>query len=128
MMLVSLQQAKDHLRMDHDDDDNDITLKVHAASGAVVNYVKSDNIYQYAEDSEGEIVTDSSGDPVVLLDSSGDPVPKFEVQAAVLIMLGELYMNREAELQGEVAAQWGYGYLPQPVIALLYPLRDPALA
>lgn len=117
MMLVSLQQAKDHLRMDHDDDDNDITLKVHAASGAVVNYLKSgaDSFL----DSSGEPETDSSGDPV------GVP---FEVQAAVLIMLGELYMNREAELQGEVAAQWGYGYLPQPVIALLYPLRDPAVA
>jgi len=115
MMLVTLQEASDHLRRDTDADDDDLTLKIHAASGAVLNYLKSASPYEI----------DSNGDPVE--DSSG-PVVRFEVKAAVLLMLGELYKNREAEQAGEVPTQWGYGYLPRPVVALLYPLRDPALA
>ncbi|MFD2404904.1 hypothetical protein ACFSVK_02515 [Azorhizophilus paspali] len=43
-------------------------------------------------------------------------------------MLGELYKHREADQDGEVPTQWGFGYLPRPVVALLYQLRDPALA
>lgn len=116
MMLVTLQEASDHLRRDTSDDDADLELKIHAASGAVRRYLKSASPYEI--DSSGNPVTDSSGEPVVL----------FEVRAAVLLMLGELYKSREGEQGGEIPTQWGYGYLPRPVVALLYPLRDPALA
>jgi len=119
-MLVTLEQAKDHLQMDHDADDADITLKIHAASGAVVNYLKSSADPYF--DSSGNVITDSSGDPEV----------PFEVKAATLILVAEMYKNREGLTEDPIggAAQitYGYGYLPRSVVALLYPLRDPACA
>lgn len=129
MMLVTLQEASDHLRRDTDYDDNDLTLKIHAASAAVMNYLKRDVLaYEPERDSSSEVVRDSNGWPVPALDSNGDPTIRFEVKAAVLLMLGELYKNREGEQAGEIPTQWGYGYLPRPVVALLYPLRDPVVA
>lgn len=116
MMLVTLQEASEHLRRDTTDDDQDLTLKIRAASAAVRRYLK--DVSPYERDSNGDVVVDSSGDPEVL----------FEVRAAVLLLLGELYKNREGEQGGEIPTQWGYGYLPRPVVALLYPLRHPSMA
>ncbi|WP_460640101.1 head-tail connector protein [Larkinella harenae] len=111
-MLVSLQQASDHLRRDTTDDDSDLELKIHAASAAVINYLKA-----------GATFLDTSGG--VPLDTSGNPVGvPYEVQAAVLLMLGVLYRDRD----GQEMSQWELGYLPRPVMALLYPLRDPAMS
>jgi hypothetical protein len=116
-MLVSLVQAKRHLRVTHTADDPDITLKIHAASGAVINYLKS-SAYQWV---------DSSG--AVLEDSNGVLVPH-EVQEATLVLLGWMFSYREGETGESNPAFQAFeqGYLPPPVIALLYPLRDPALA
>lgn len=109
-MLVTLDQAKDHLRIDTDDGDADLELKVHAASGAVLNYLKSSSPYQL----------DENGDPILV---DGAPVTKFEVYAATCLMLG--YLNRDRDDDSDKAYE--QGYLPKPVTALLYPLRDPAL-
>lgn len=128
MMLVTLQEASEHLRRDTDDDDSDLTLKIHAASAAVLNYLKRESLaYEPERDEGGAIILDEHGYPLPALDDEGDPIVRFEVKAAVLLMLGELYKNREGEQGGEVPSQWGYGYLPRPVVALLYPLRDPAV-
>lgn len=113
MMLVTLQQAKDDLKMDHDVDDADITLKIQAASAAIVNYLKD-----YADS-----FLDSSGD--VIMDSSGEPDVPYEIKAATLLMVRDFYMHLEPN---QVDAQYGYGYLPRAVTALLYPLRDPTIA
>lgn len=113
MMLVSLDAAKSHLRVDNSDEDNDITLKIHAASGAVLNYLKS-GANKFL-DSNGDVEIDSANDPV------GVP---YEVEAATLLMLGYLYKDRDENADGAYAQ----GYLPKPVTALLYPLRDPAFA
>lgn len=112
VMLVTLQQARDHLRSDSTDDDNDLTLKIHAASGAVLNYIRNG----------ADIFTDSSGEPV--LDSNGGPIGiPYEVQAATLLMLGYLYKDRD----GDPDKAYEYGYLPMPVMSLLYPHRVPSL-
>ena len=116
MMLVTLEEAKYQLMMDHDQDDPYITLLIQAASAAVVEYLKSGATFL---DSSGEVPVDSAGDP--------EGVP-FQVKAATLILIAEWYKNREAEQDGAIDAQWGFGYLPRPVTALLYPLRDPAMA
>ena len=113
MMLVSLAQGKNHLRVDNDDEDNDLTLKIHAASAAVLNYLKS-GANKFL-DSNGEVEIDSNDDPV------GVP---YEVSAATLLMLGFLYKDRDENADGAFEP----GYLPRPVTALLYPLRQPALA
>jgi hypothetical protein len=115
--LISLDQAKAHLRVDHDEDDADIDLKIGAASEAILDYLKLP-ADAYADDSSGEIEFDSDG-PV--------NVP-MRVQQAVLLLLGEFYRSRDGQQQGEVPTQWGYGYLPRPVVALLYSMRDPTIS
>lgn len=114
MMLVTLQQASDHLRRDTNADDNDLTLKVHAASAAVMNYIQGPGIDGF---------TDSAGD--VFVDSAGDPLDvPYEIQAATLLMVGYLYKNRDENADGA----FDRGYLPAPVTALLTSFRDPSLA
>jgi hypothetical protein len=113
-MLVSLDDGKAHLRVDHDIEDSDIALKIHAASAAVLNYLKAAGIADFV-DSSGELPVDSSG--VV------EWVP-YEVRAATLLMLGYLYKDRD----NDAGHEYETGYLPRPVTALLYARRDPALA
>lgn len=105
VMLVSLEQAKLHLRADTGDGDSDILLKIQAASAIVLNYIKHDG----AEfiDSSGQVITDSSGNPI------GVPA---DIQAAVLLMLGYLYKDRD----GDPNREYELGYLPKPVMALVY--------
>lgn len=123
MMLVTLEQASEHLRRDTNDDDADLILKIHAASGSVLNYLKSQRmLYEQEFDARGNPVFDSSGDPVYQLDSAGDRVLRFEVMAATLLMVGDFYKDRD----GDDTREYEQGYLPRPVTALLYPLRDPA--
>jgi hypothetical protein len=113
--LVTLAQAKAHLRVDHSADDLDIELKIEAASGAVINYLKE----------AAEEFVDSSGDVIMTTDSpSESTVPKV-VQQAVLLMLGDFYKNREPKTDDPVSA-W-FGTLPRAVTALLYSYREPTL-
>lgn len=109
--LVSLEKAKRHLRMDHDADDEMILDITYQASAVVLNYLK---------DTGNDQFMDSSGDMI-----AGVDVP-WEVQAATLIMVGVLYRNPTGE-GGTINPAFSHGMLPDPVTALLYPLRDPAL-
>jgi len=124
MMYVTLERGKQHLNMDHDLDDVLITAYIGAASEAVKNYLKSASPYEVERDSNDDPILDSSGDPIYEVDSSGDKVVKYAVQAATLLQLGFLYKDRDENADGA----YEMGYLPKPVTALLYPLRDPALA
>jgi hypothetical protein len=108
--LVSLTQAKDHLRIDSSAEDSYLGLMIRASSAAVLNYIRSG----------ADLFTDSAGD--VYLDSAGDPIDVPEdVQAATLLLLGFMYRNRDENPDGAFER----GYLPMPVTALLYPYRDP---
>ncbi|WP_122446933.1 head-tail connector protein [Pseudomonas viridiflava] len=107
MMFITLEEAKDHLRVDDDAEDNDIELKTHAASGAVRNYLKS----------AADIYLDAGGSVIAAA------VP-YEVKAATMLMLGYLYKDRDENSNGA----FEQGNLPKPVTALLYSLRMPALA
>lgn len=82
MMLVTLQQASDHLRRDTTDDDTDLTLKIQAASLAVLNYIDDHSFL----DSAGNVEEDSAGNLL------GIPEP---IQCAVLLILGDLYADRD---------------------------------
>lgn len=110
MMLVTLQQGKDHLRRPVSTaEDDDITLKIHAASAIVVNYLDDGATFL---DSAGDLPVDSAGE--------GIDVP-YEVKAATLLMLGELYVNRG----GGQSESFSDAHLPPAVKSLLYPLRIP---
>lgn len=111
MMLVTLQQAKDHLRVDTDFQDNEIALIIEGASDAVARYLTS------TDPEATDAYMDSNGEPITEL------VPPV-VRNATLIMIGYLFRNRD-ENEGEAFER---GYLPKPVTALLYPLKTPAHA
>lgn len=119
-MLVTLQQAREHLRSDSDADDADLTLKIEAASAAVIDYL-------------GDFLPlDSNGDPLV--DSAGDligvkPRAMTRIRQATLVTLAYFYRERDGSQEHAVPTQWGYGYaLPQGATALLYSLRRPTVA
>jgi hypothetical protein len=101
-MLVTLQQASDHLRRDTTDDDNDLTIKIEAASQAVLNYISDDLPFM---NSAGVPDYDSSG---VAIDV---PAP---IQSAVLLILGELYKNRDGEQYNEDVSRQRLGNLIIP--------------
>lgn len=102
--LVTLRQAKRHLRVYHDDDDDTISLYLGAAIASVQEYVD-------------RIVYAVGGAP-----PSGDDGTAIEVTpaitAAILLLLGDLYENREADPESK-----GDAVLPRAVRALLAPYR-----
>src|SRR5207245_838994 len=110
MMLVTLEQASAQLRRDTTDDDADLTLKIKAASRAVVTYLKTPSF----ADSAGDVIEDSSG---IAID-----VPE-DVQIATLLLVGYFYKQRDEDAGKEFEA----GALPRPVTALLYPYRTPTI-
>lgn len=110
--LVTLAQAKGHLYITHNSDDAILYGYILAASGAVVNYLK--DAAEAFVDTSGEVIT--TGIPPV------STVP-WVVQQATLLMVAWFFNYREGEND-----QMTPGYLPAPVVSLLYPLRNPALA
>jgi len=128
MRLVSLQQASDHLRRDTDADDNDLLLKIEGASGAVLRYLNGAPYWVPELGPDGKPLLDSSGDPIYETDSAGDRIVLQEVQNATLMLVGYFYKEREGSNENAVPTQWGYGYLPLGVTAILFPIRQLALA
>lgn len=78
MTVVTLDEAKAHLRVDGTDDDADIALKLAAAEDDVARYLDRPLPW-----------TDADGTPVA--------VPP-AVKAAILLVLGDLYANREVSV------------------------------
>jgi len=110
--LVTVNRCKAALNIDHTDDDAvKLPLLIAAASGAVINYLKG----QAAEIMDLDAINSSPAD----LDS----VPE-EVAMATILLVGQFYR----EPDGDAEKAFERGYLPMPVTALLYPLRDPAVA
>lgn len=122
MMLVSLRQARDHLRIDTEDDENDLELKIKASSLAVINYLGLETAEKYIDfDSFGDVEFDSNSDP------EGVPEP---IQSAVLLILGDLYADRDGRdfIEGGTSERLGQIILPRTVHFLLDPYRVPRLA
>ena len=111
--LVTLAQVKARLRFDHDTEDADLQGLIYGASAAVMNYLKLDH----------DAYLNSDGTMDLNSDGSYDEVPQ-EVQLATILLVGIMSRDRD----GVEADKWQHGYLPMPVMSLLYPLRDPALA
>lgn len=97
MNLVTLEQAKQHLYVYHDADDALIEVYIAAATSAINKYLEGAEF--------------------------GEDLPA-ELKQAALLLIGEFYKNREAHQDGEIERDFGYGYLPRPVVALLYPYRQ----
>ena len=103
--LVTLEEAKLHLRIDDDYGDSDLTLKIQGGSAAILSYIQGSRA----------LVVDQSGK---LID--GEPLTR--VQTALLVLLGYLDRNRGGEEE-----KLKQGELPFSVSMLIYDLRKPTI-
>lgn len=85
--MITLEQAKQHLRIDHDDEDAAITAMIDAATGAALDYLNQD--------------------------SMPDPVPA-PVTGAILLQVADLYENRERQGDRQLYANATYERLLNP--------------
>ncbi len=106
--LVTLDQVKAGLRIDHSDDDAQLSLLISAASERIINYLKGRAKEVLNMDDDGNII---------------GPVPA-AVTTAAMMMVGYLYRDPDQDPERD----WELGRLPKPVSSLIYQLRDPALA
>lgn len=109
--LVTLGAAKGHLRVTHAFDDADITLKLRAAEKMAVLYLDRP-VYASQEALDAALLADPDlvlSDPLVCDDM---------VRAGILLVLGDLFVNREEVVTGTIATQ-----LPTGARACLRPLR-----
>ena len=129
MDLVTIQEARAHLRLDDFDsaggpDDPWLAVWISACSEAVLTWLK-DPWRAFVP------LLDTSGDPI--LDSSGDPEPsdvvRFQVKAAVMIELASQFRFREGEGDNAVPSHEGHGYtLTKGATAILNGLRRSTIA
>lgn len=100
MALVTLTLARRHLRVMHPDDDAEIEAYLAAAETIVTEYLDREVV---ADDDEPE------GNGIKVTPA---------ITAAILLLLGDLYENREADPESK-----GNAVLPRAVRALLAPYR-----
>jgi hypothetical protein len=111
-LLVSLADVKKALSIDTNEKDDILSIYISAASLGVVQYLGGQASSVIGIDSP----PNSPPDDLVLVDE--------RVRLAVIVYVGMIYR----EPDGDAAKNFERGYLPKPVTALLYPLRDPVLA
>lgn len=110
MGLVTLQEARDHVRVDSTADDGWLQMAIEGVSDAVLRWLKKDwRAYVLYEDSNG-VVTDSSGEPIPLEDSNG-PIVKPVVKMATLVEIAVQYRFRDGDGTPAVPSHWGHGYV-----------------
>lgn len=103
IQLVTLVKVKEHLRIDQDLDDADLTDKIEQASSMILNAIGA-NRSKVVNDA-GELV---------------DGEPLLRVQAVTLRLVGILSRNREGEDEKELKR----GELPWSVTSFLGDLYD----
>ncbi len=112
-LIVTIQEARDWLHLDDAETDAVISRALSAASRAVVRYLK----WQAGS--------------ILVIDSPPNSPPDNlanvvdDVAMAVLMLAGILMKERDGDEAGDF---YELGYLPKPVTALLYPMRDPTIA
>lgn len=109
MPLVTLEQARLHLRVDETDEDTLITLWISAAELSAQSFLGR-NVYADQTELDAAVNAGTAGDdPMVINDL---------IRAAILLMVGHLYANRE-----DVAAGVTFSRLPVGAEYLLMPNR-----
>jgi hypothetical protein len=119
--LVTLDQAKQHLKLslDADSEDDDLQLKLFVAHELVIDYLT-----QRVSDADAWSATVSAW--------TAETAPK-RVLAAILVQFAHLYTFRGDDGPNEVGGRWkaevqgDIGAISPDVIMLLYRFRDPAI-
>jgi hypothetical protein len=144
LALISFDEAKEHLQIDHDLDDNWVDRNRKRASGIILDYLKIrndtltdrsnfDSAWRASlggwwrwDDARWDTVDESTVPTFVAIwfDRLGEPtisVPA-PVEQATLLVLGAMYENRDGDV-------WRMPQtISQSIIDLLMRSRDPALA
>lgn len=111
-MLVTIAEARDHLRVDTTAHDSWLQIFIPAVENAVFTWLKEDwRAYVPMEDSNGDPLEDSTGAQIPSVDSNGQPIPKPVVKAAVLVELAQQDRFRDGSGAGVVPSHWGHGYV-----------------
>ncbi|WPU24510.1 head-tail connector protein [Cedecea neteri] len=100
--LVTLPEAKAHLRIDDDYGDADLTLKIQGGSAALLSFIQGSR--QLVVDEQGKLI-------------EGEPLSR--MKTAMLVLLGYMDRNRGAEEEQKLLR----GELPLAVTMLIYDLR-----
>lgn len=127
--FVTKAEARAQLRLDPVEseggpDDLWLEIWIPAVSDAVAAWLKDEwRPYVPEVDSSGEVVTDSSADPI----PTG--IVRSQVKAAVLLELASQFRFREGEGDNAVPSHEGHGYsLTKAATAILSPLRKSTVA
>lgn len=98
-MLVTIDEVRMWCRIDEQEMDLNLQMAITGASASVLRYLKRTEPFP-----EGEVPED--------------------VRLATALFAG--IMIRDPD--GVDSSQWDAGYIPRPVLSLLYPYRDPTAA
>ena len=119
--FATVDEVKAALRIDDNDliSDAALTDQIDVASEMVAEYIKARLVERTIDEDTSPPTTE------VLYDLDASPIIYPErVRHATIMLVGYLYRGPDSNPGGE----WSHGNMPWPVSALLYQLRDPALA
>ncbi|WP_280191187.1 head-tail connector protein [Delftia sp. PS-11] len=116
--FATLEQVKRHLRIDDDDADDDLTLKLETATERIGLHLNGVSPFQPELDDSGLPVRDADGKVIYTAQVRGS------VKSATLLLVGYLYRYPS----GDEKAAFDGSQLPAPITALLAPVRRMAYA
>lgn len=108
-MLVPLERAREHLRVDPGQEADLIGLYLLAAQQSAVDYLNR-QVYADQAELDAAVAAESAGDYPMVVNAA--------IQAAILLILGHLYANREEVITGTIATE-----IPRGSRSLLWPHR-----
>ncbi|GGI16438.1 head-tail connector protein [Oxalicibacterium faecigallinarum] len=109
MSIIDIEIAKNHLRVDDGDDGDLIQMYLDGAEDAAEQFLNR-RVFKDADALQAAVIAGNAGElPIVMTPS---------MKNAVLLILGDLYANREDTVIGTIVAS-----LPRGAQALLQPYR-----
>lgn len=124
--LITIEQARAQCHIvEGTPEDEWLADTIEEVSDAIALWLKDSwRLYVIERDADGNIVTDSNGDPVPSVDSNFDPIVRPIVRRAAKLEISSQNRFREGEGDNVVPADAGHGYvLSKGATALLTPLR-----